>query len=247
VDTAQSPPADGYHSALDHSGSARHSSRVLLLLGAVMYVLWHFLHTGIRPSSVDPLAERLAVSGFVVGLVALSFRIRLRRYLVAMGYAAVALATAHYFCLVARNQVATPYLVGVFVMLASFNLLIVSVRAIVVYAVFAFALAAAVALRTSSVDLEARLVLVGGVFTVEVALATAVWRNVALARAAREVGHLRREVKQLRGLLPICMHCNRIRAQDDTWQRVEDYVESHTEASFTHSLCKQCLETHYPS
>ena len=54
-------------------------------------------------------------------------------------------------------------------------------------------------------------------------------------------------VKQLHGLLPICMHCKRIRDDDDTWHRIEAYISRHSAARFTHSLCAECREEHYPA
>ena len=53
-------------------------------------------------------------------------------------------------------------------------------------------------------------------------------------------------VKTLQGLLPICMHCKRIRDDENTWHRLESYIEDHSNALFTHSLCRKCLEEHYP-
>jgi response regulator RpfG family c-di-GMP phosphodiesterase len=53
-------------------------------------------------------------------------------------------------------------------------------------------------------------------------------------------------VKQLQGLIPICMHCKNIRDDGATWHRLETYIQSHSEAVFTHSLCESCLQTHYP-
>ncbi len=53
-------------------------------------------------------------------------------------------------------------------------------------------------------------------------------------------------VKTLQGLLPICMHCKRIRDDANTWHRLESYIEDHSNALFTHSLCRKCLEKHYP-
>lgn len=52
-------------------------------------------------------------------------------------------------------------------------------------------------------------------------------------------------VKQLQGLLPICMHCKRIRDGQDTWQLIETYLSEHTDARFTHGLCDACRERHY--
>ena len=54
------------------------------------------------------------------------------------------------------------------------------------------------------------------------------------------------QVERLQGLLPICMHCKKIRNQDNDWQRLESYISEHSEAAFTHSLCDECREEHYP-
>ncbi|MCC6746325.1 MAG: GAF domain-containing protein [Deltaproteobacteria bacterium] len=53
------------------------------------------------------------------------------------------------------------------------------------------------------------------------------------------------EIRTLRGLLPICSHCMKIRDDEGAWQRVEAYVSKHTEAEFSHSICPPCLEQHY--
>jgi hypothetical protein len=49
-------------------------------------------------------------------------------------------------------------------------------------------------------------------------------------------------VKTLRGLLPICAWCKRIRDDSGYWSQVETYLRSHTEANFTHGICPDCLE-----
>jgi CheY-like chemotaxis protein len=54
------------------------------------------------------------------------------------------------------------------------------------------------------------------------------------------------QVKQLQGLLPICMHCKKIRDDEATWHPLETYIERRSEAAFTHSLCPGCLSRHYP-
>ncbi len=52
-------------------------------------------------------------------------------------------------------------------------------------------------------------------------------------------------VKTLQGILPICMHCHKIRTDDQAWQRLEAYIEVHSDARFSHGLCPECLEKHY--
>jgi DNA-binding response OmpR family regulator len=54
-------------------------------------------------------------------------------------------------------------------------------------------------------------------------------------------------VRSLSGLLPICSNCKGIRDDRGYWSRVETYIEQHSEASFTHSLCPDCLNKLYPS
>lgn len=71
----------------------------------------------------------------------------------------------------------------------------------------------------------------------------------ALADRVRELEDARRHSAQLEGLLPICMHCKRIRddsRQDPGWESLEQYIGKRTEATFTHSLCQECLDKFYP-
>jgi hypothetical protein len=57
--------------------------------------------------------------------------------------------------------------------------------------------------------------------------------------------HLSREIKVLRGRLPICMWCKRIRNEDGSWQKFETYIAEHSEADFSHGLCAECKQEHY--
>ncbi|MEZ4591983.1 MAG: histidine kinase N-terminal 7TM domain-containing protein [Chloroflexota bacterium] len=54
------------------------------------------------------------------------------------------------------------------------------------------------------------------------------------------------QVKTLRGLLPICANCKKIRDDDGYWQDVAVYVRDHTEAEFSHSICPECIVELYP-
>jgi CheY-like chemotaxis protein len=53
-------------------------------------------------------------------------------------------------------------------------------------------------------------------------------------------------VKQLQGLLPICMHCKSIRDEENTWHRIEAYIAEHADVRFSHGVCQKCLREHYP-
>jgi sigma-B regulation protein RsbU (phosphoserine phosphatase) len=52
------------------------------------------------------------------------------------------------------------------------------------------------------------------------------------------------EVRTLRGLLPICMYCKKIREGADAWQAVEQYVSRHSDAQFSHGVCPTCWTAH---
>ncbi len=54
------------------------------------------------------------------------------------------------------------------------------------------------------------------------------------------------EIRTLRGILPICMHCKQIRDANGRWVRIEQYVQEHSHAEFTHGLCPACFQKHYP-
>lgn len=67
-----------------------------------------------------------------------------------------------------------------------------------------------------------------------------------LRRVASELAEAAAQVKTLRGMLPICSFCKRIRDDEGYWEQVERYVTAHTGAYFSHSFCPDCLRVHYP-
>lgn len=54
------------------------------------------------------------------------------------------------------------------------------------------------------------------------------------------------EIKQLRGIIPICALCRKIRDDEGFWQQVEVYISQHTDAVFSHGICPECAEKSYP-
>jgi len=54
------------------------------------------------------------------------------------------------------------------------------------------------------------------------------------------------EIKKLSGLLPICMHCKSIRDDKGYWSKIEKYIAAHSEAVFSHSICRECAKKYYP-
>ncbi|RMD84786.1 MAG: response regulator, partial [Lentisphaerae bacterium] len=52
-------------------------------------------------------------------------------------------------------------------------------------------------------------------------------------------------IRTLQGLLPICMHCHKIRDDEGYWEKLEVYIEDHSLAEFSHSICPDCMEKIY--
>lgn len=53
------------------------------------------------------------------------------------------------------------------------------------------------------------------------------------------------KVKILSGLLPICSHCRKIRDDKGYWNQIEAYIQKHSDATFSHSICEACAEKYY--
>jgi PleD family two-component response regulator len=63
----------------------------------------------------------------------------------------------------------------------------------------------------------------------------------ALTTRVSELKEALSHVKELRGLLPICAYCKRIRDDHNYWQSVEEYLTLHTDLSFSHGFCPSCV------
>lgn len=62
-------------------------------------------------------------------------------------------------------------------------------------------------------------------------------------RLVRELKDALAEVKALRGILPICSYCRKIRDDENYWHTVEAYIARHTDTRFSHGICPDCLES----
>jgi phosphoserine phosphatase RsbU/P len=61
-----------------------------------------------------------------------------------------------------------------------------------------------------------------------------------------ELEEAAKHIQTLQGILPICMHCHKIRSDSDAWEKIDDYLEKNTNAEISHGLCEECLEKYYP-
>jgi len=69
--------------------------------------------------------------------------------------------------------------------------------------------------------------------------ATVAERTVELTEALEKV-------KTLSGLVPICSHCKNVRDDSGYWDRIENYIQEHSEARFSHGICPDCVKKRYP-
>ena len=53
------------------------------------------------------------------------------------------------------------------------------------------------------------------------------------------------EVKTLRGILPLCSFCKKIRDDKGYWEQVDVYIRKYSQADISHSICPECAKEHY--
>ena len=68
---------------------------------------------------------------------------------------------------------------------------------------------------------------------------------VRLRTTVAELTEALAEVRTLRGILPICSFCKKIRDDEGYWRQVEDYIRERSDAEFSHGLCPECAREHY--
>lgn len=71
-------------------------------------------------------------------------------------------------------------------------------------------------------------------------------KNVQLEQLLEANRKAMAEIKTLRGILPICSNCKKIRDDEGYWTAIELYISQHSEAEFSHGVCHECAETLYP-
>lgn len=65
-------------------------------------------------------------------------------------------------------------------------------------------------------------------------------------RLTEELQRALANVRTLRGLLPVCAWCKKVRHDDGYWSELETYVRAHSEATFSHGICPECAERYRP-
>ncbi len=65
-------------------------------------------------------------------------------------------------------------------------------------------------------------------------------------RLERNLINANEEIRTLRGFLPICSYCKKIRDDKGFWKKMEEYISEHSEAEFTHGICHECEKKYFP-
>ena len=72
-----------------------------------------------------------------------------------------------------------------------------------------------------------------------------VWGSRHLQIRIRESEEAKAHVRTLQGILPICMHCHKIRNDEESWERLESYIQDRMDVTMSHGLCTECFEKYY--
>ncbi len=74
-------------------------------------------------------------------------------------------------------------------------------------------------------------------------------KNVLLAQTIKDKEDLEKahkEIKILKGIIPICASCKMIKDKGGNWNHLEDYLDIHSEAKLSHGICPDCVTKLYP-
>lgn len=72
-------------------------------------------------------------------------------------------------------------------------------------------------------------------------------RTIELTHRNEELQNTLAQVKVLKGILPICADCKRIRDRSGHWAELESYLNEHSEATFNQTVCSECARKVYPN
>jgi len=68
-----------------------------------------------------------------------------------------------------------------------------------------------------------------------------IFRDISERKQAEE------EISKLKGILPVCSFCKKVRDDKGNWEQIDTYIDKYSEADISHSVCPECLKKHYPT
>jgi len=82
------------------------------------------------------------------------------------------------------------------------------------------------------------------VVMVFVLLIFSVRRGLETMKKAKQLQKALDEIEVLKGIIPICSYCKKIRDDQGMWNQLEAYIRSHSSAEFSHGICPECMKEH---
>lgn len=76
-------------------------------------------------------------------------------------------------------------------------------------------------------------------------LVSIIYIGIILLQGRKIIETQKQDIDALKGLLPICANCKKIRDDRGYWNQLESYIELHSDAQFSHGLCEECAEKLY--
>ena len=73
-----------------------------------------------------------------------------------------------------------------------------------------------------------------------------IYMNHILGEKNKQLSDYISEIQTLRGILPLCSFCKKIRDDKGYWEQVDVYIHKHSQADISHSICPDCTKKHYP-
>lgn len=68
----------------------------------------------------------------------------------------------------------------------------------------------------------------------------------SLSKLNAELHSAMEQIKTLKGIIPLCSHCKKVRNDKGYWEQVEKFIETNSDAGISHGICPECLRKYYP-
>jgi hypothetical protein len=70
--------------------------------------------------------------------------------------------------------------------------------------------------------------------------------QIEFRRISSQLAEALEKIRLMEGLIPICSYCKGIRNDQGYWSTIEKFIEQHSDVSFTHGVCNDCMRQHFP-
>lgn len=209
-----------------------------LKLAVPIFPAYFLLDYFVYPDYKVPLLLiRVGMASYLALMLFFAPRLRKKYYYVVIMTSTVLAAFAiSLMCFITGDGFASPYYAGLTVIIIV-TILFFNIKpqryALIIAALLAQHFLLLALLPWQFKDLLTNLLMLGGVAVVALFIHQFIYTLIE-------------ENKRLQGFLPICANCKKIRDDAGYWHQVEVYIEAHAEVEFSHGICPECREKHYP-